>query len=317
MKPVTTTVADVSRGVHADADVDTEDTGRREVSRCAKFMTPSDLRVMNAGQVDRRPRPSAHPTDGPVVAVETSNPNRSTVGEPGQVISRGHAPRGDRAGDDRAVSGDREDSIDREPEEAGVVARPSFLAESAQSLTEMADSVTRCGRSPHDLRLFEKGAGDQGSDVRFDEVEPSLIDQIALGEDDHAPGEAQQAKDFQVLTGLGHDGVVGRDDEHGEVQSGRAGEHISDETLVTRDVHERDPQPTEFELGETEINGNPPLLLGREAVGINAGQFSDKRGLAVVDMTRGPDNEVLGFHDPTEVSFGPGRLELHRSGGPV
>ena len=91
-------------------------------------------------------------------------------------------------------------------------------------------------RGPDDRRAFEEGPGDQGPDVLLDQGEPGRVGQVALGQGDHAAGEAEQAEDLQVLAGLRHHRVVGRDDQHGQVEPGRAGQHVADEPLVARDV---------------------------------------------------------------------------------
>jgi len=49
----------------------------------------------------------------------------------------------------------------------------------------------------------------------------------------------------------------------------------------------------EIEVREAEIDGDAAALFFFEAVGINAGESFDEGGLAVVDMARGPDDDVL------------------------
>ena len=62
------------------------------------------------------------------------------------------------------------------------------------------------------------------------------LGQVALGQDDQAAGEPEQAEDLQVLAGLRHHRVVGRDDQHRQVQPRRPGQHVADEPLVPRHV---------------------------------------------------------------------------------
>ena len=50
----------------------------------------------------------------------------------------------------------------------------------------------------------------------------------------------------------------------------------------------------EIQVGKAQLNGNAPLLLLRQAVGVNAGQRLDQHGLSVVHMASGSDNHM--FH---------------------
>ena len=52
------------------------------------------------------------------------------------------------------------------------------------------------------------------------------------------PFTPSQVQDREVLAGLGHGAVVGRDDEQGMVDRGHPRQHVPDEPLVTRHVHE-------------------------------------------------------------------------------
>ena len=65
-----------------------------------------------------------------------------------------------------------------------------------------------------------------------------VVHEVALGQGDDAVAQAEQAQDFEVLARLRHDGIVGRDDEQGEVDAGGAGEHVLDEPLVAGHVHD-------------------------------------------------------------------------------
>ena len=64
------------------------------------------------------------------------------------------------------------------------------------------------------------------------------IDEVALGQRDDAVAEAEQPQDFEMFARLRHDGIVGGDDEQGEVDAGGSGEHVLDEALVARHVHD-------------------------------------------------------------------------------
>ena len=46
-------------------------------------------------------------------------------------------------------------------------------------------------------------------------------------------------------------------------------------------------------MGEAEVDGDAAALLFFQAVGVDAGQRFDQRGLAVVDVAGGADDDVL------------------------
>src|SRR5438105_10240738 len=99
--------------------------------------------------------------------------------------------------------------------------------------------------------------------------------------------------DLQVFDGLRHDTFVGRDDEKHSVKTVDAGQHVANETGVAGHVHDSDqPAARQLEIREAEVDGHAPALLLFEAVGIDAGQRLDQRGLTVVDVPRGADDKA-------------------------
>ena len=69
-----------------------------------------------------------------------------------------------------------------------------------------------------------------------------------------------------------------------------AGQHVLDEALVPRHVDEADLVVVGEPAGEAEVDGDPaPLLLG-EAIGVDARQRFDERGLPVIDVAGRADD---------------------------
>ncbi len=61
---------------------------------------------------------------------------------------------------------------------------------------------------------------------------------------------------------------------------------------MTRHVDEAEHPPVaERLIGEAEVDGEAALLLLAQAVGVDAGQRLDERGLAVVDVPGSPYGE--------------------------
>src|SRR5262245_46938646 len=146
----------------------------------------------------------------------------------------------------------------------------------------------------NDRSIRQKRVSHQLPDVELDDLAGRVINQVTLGESDHAVFESEQPQDFQVLSGLRHDGVIGRDDEQGQVDAGRPGEHVLDEPLMPGAVHNSEPVVAEVELGEPNIDGDAAGLLLRQAVAVRAGEGFDERGLAVVDVAGGAEDQVAG-----------------------
>ena len=95
-----------------------------------------------------------------------------------------------------------------------------------------------------------------------------------------------------MLAGLGHHRVVGRDDQHRQVEPRRAGQHVADEPLVAGDVDQGQAVGAQVERGEAQVDRDPALLLGRQTVGVDAGQGADQGRLAVVDVPGRSQHQV-------------------------
>jgi adenylate cyclase class 2 len=95
-----------------------------------------------------------------------------------------------------------------------------------------------------------------------------------------------------VLAGLGHDAFVSGDNQQGEVDTGCAGDHGVDQPLMPGHVHEVELVILLLKLGEAEVDGDAPLLLFWEAVAVDPGESLDQGRLAMVDMSRGAEDDV-------------------------
>jgi hypothetical protein len=101
-----------------------------------------------------------------------------------------------------------------------------------------------------------------------------------------------------MLLGLRHHAVVGRDGEEHEVDTVGAGEHVADEALVAGDVDDAGAGAVgEGEVGEAEIDRDAAFFFFLEAIGVLAGEGSDERGFAVIDVAGGADDGVSGGGD--------------------
>ena len=94
-----------------------------------------------------------------------------------------------------------------------------------------------------------------------------------------------------MLARLGHHPLIGRDDQHRQVNAADAGKHVLDKALVPRHVHQAHlAAGGQRQPGEAEVDGHPALFLLAQAVGVDAGQRLDQHGLAVIDVAGGSDD---------------------------
>ena len=97
-----------------------------------------------------------------------------------------------------------------------------------------------------------------------------------------------------MLPRLRHRPFVRRHDEQREVHPARTREHVLDEPLVPRHIHDADlPPGRQRQPREPEVDRQSPLFLFPQPVGIDACQGADKRALPVVNMPCGP-NDIHG-----------------------
>ena len=86
--------------------------------------------------------------------------------------------------------------------------------------------------------------------------------------------------------------LAGVDDEQEEVDPGRSCDHRSDEALVSRHVHKREPAAVrQVERRVAQIDRDPAGLFFRQPIGVLAGQCAHEPRLAVVDVSCCPDSQ--------------------------
>ena len=168
--------------------------------------------------------------------------------------------------------------------------RRQRLERAAQRLAQAIDPLARARRAVHDVgapprpeQLARLLAG-EGREIR--------LHRVGLVHDDDGAVEAQQLAHRDVLAGLGHDPLVGRDDEHHELHARSARDHGAHQAPVTGDVHDAGVQAAQIERREAELDRDAALLLLGEAIGVDAGQRAHQGRLAVVDVAGGAYDEA-------------------------
>ena len=106
----------------------------------------------------------------------------------------------------------------------------------------VVEPATRRSRTPRSRpREPEPARCSSTSSAR--ELERVVVDEVGLGERDHAVVHVEQVEDAQVLLALRHPPFVGGDHEHRDVDRADTGEHVLDEAHVARHVDEADLGP--------------------------------------------------------------------------
>ena len=94
-----------------------------------------------------------------------------------------------------------------------------------------------------------------------------------------------------MLGRLRHRAFVGRDTEHGNVDAAGGRDHRAQETLVPGYIdHPGDADPRQVEVRVPRFERDAAALFFRKAIGVDAGERLDQRGLAVIDVAGGADD---------------------------
>ena len=75
-----------------------------------------------------------------------------------------------------------------------------------------------------------------------------------------------------MLARLGHDRVVGRDDEHRQVEARGAREHVANEPLMAGHVDQGELNLAEGKRREAQVDRDSALFFGGQTIGVDAGQ---------------------------------------------
>src|SRR5262245_13395974 len=230
---------------------------------------------------------------GTVLCVDTTHAGGIAGGRHGDLVAHPDLSGEDGSRDDRADAAQRETPIDGEPESAPRAAAQSTPGRRlrVQKSPQLANALSSDVRNAEYRRLRKRRRSEQGADFTLARVAPCGIAAIDLRQCDRAFADIEQAHDVQMLDGLRHHAVVRSDDEEHEVDAGRAGDHMVDEFLVTRDIDEAEHAAgIERLVRITQLDRDAARLLFLQPIGIDARQRLHERGLAVIDVACGADD---------------------------
>jgi hypothetical protein len=219
-----------------------------------------------------------------------------------------------RAGDDDTAALRREDPIDREPMRppgasraarrghcGGRVAngrrRVAFgphhaIANRPERRTERIDPVARRRRGSQDGRALERRSAQQRPRLLDDGGNPLGVDQVRLRHDREPGLDPERVEELEMLERLRPRAVIRGHHEHRRIDLARPDEHVADQPVVARNVDEVELDPVvEGQVRVADVDRHAPGTFLGQTIGIDAGQRSQEAGLAVVDVTGGPDDD--------------------------
>src|SRR5436309_8136488 len=103
-----------------------------------------------------------------------------------------------------------------------------------------------------------------------------------------------------------HPAVISRDNEEREIDRADACDHVLDEILVSRYVHDADAEQRarhlQFQLRKPQLDRDATQLFFGEAIRVGAGERTHERAFSVINMSARREDEPLQFHCAAERS---------------
>ena len=213
-------------------------------------------------------------------------------------VARRDPPAAEAPGHDRPAAPHGKDAVDR---------RAARHRPSAFGVVSSAASASRTASIPSPVWADASSTGTPASVVRARsaldlcaKLGPSRLvgREVSLRHDREPAPDSERVEQLEVLQRLRVRSVVRRDDEQRRVDLARPDEHVADEPVVPRDVDEVDDPPViEHEMRIPHVDRHPaPPLLG-QPVRVDAGERTQERRLAVVDVPGRADDEACGRPD--------------------
>ena len=260
--------------------------GRQSPGRPSTSPRSSSSRS-GAHEVGRDAADRAGPFLHALVRLERADARPPCGGIQLHLVAHAQAVPGQRARHHGAGALDGEDPVDEEPR-ARDLGRRSGPEHRVERRFQRVDPLAGAGGDRDDGRVRKGRPAQSRADVLLGGAQGLGVHQVAFRERDDAAGDPEDVEDLQVLLGLPSPPLVGRDDEEDQADRPHAGQHVADEALVARHVHEAHLAPgRERAPRVAQVDREATALLLDEAVGVDARQRCNERGLAVIDVAGG------------------------------
>ena len=258
------------------------------LARTDQNVAPEDRLVGHTRQVDCQPASGIRRREGPVVALQTSDPYPVRARRNQQVVADGDLASAQGAGDHGARAANRERTIDPQARSTPVCGGGNTFHQPIQSGRQGIDAPAVGHVDEYGLRLGQKCPINVLAHFESGQFEDLIVHETNFGQSHHAVGNAEELENPQMLLGLRHPPLRGGDDKEAGIDLADAGKHVLEKPPMPRHVHKAD-LAARFERGrcKPQIDCHPPGLLFLPAIGVGTGEGPDKCGLAVVNVAGG------------------------------
>ena len=259
-----------------------------------QFMSPANLLMVDSCEIDGGSLAAVNLFDCAIVVLNAADAYGDTSRFDNEFVTDASLAASDAPGDDRAVSGDGKTAIDGHPERAGGCGTHAggLSGRLLQDLLEFLDPGTGRGAGAHQRSGLEKRSLNQLAHFFFNQIDPTGFREVALREDQDAGGQIEHPENVEVFSGLAVDRVIRGDDEEGQIHPGGSSQHVANESFVTWDIDDAKSVGADDEFGEAQFDRDAPFFFFGKSVGVDAREGSNKRRLAVIDVSGGSQDEV-------------------------
>jgi hypothetical protein len=271
----------------ANADVEIAARGNRGREQ---YVARFDLRGFDTSEVEGGAPPGVGDLDGATMVLYATH-TRTQARRGVQNVARANLPTPQRPRHNYAYALEHERAIHGQPRQIIPAPVDRISDQCVQCQQQVSDALS--GRAAHlDQRSTDVALIQQVLDLQGGQLHGLLIYGIDFRERDDPLLYTKDPQDIEVLAGLGHDPVIGGDDEQEGVDPCRPRDHVLDEALVARHVDQAGPPSArKVKLRVPWHDGDAPAVFLFQPVGIGARHVPDERGLAVVNMPRRPYGE--------------------------
>jgi len=298
-------------GMEVDAGTMLEDWGVGEERNCGidhvgwcelagkdERLASGDFSGVDAGEIHSDPGARLSEFFGLAVGLQSADANAARAGLDVQGLADADfaAEEGPRNHGTEALL--YESAVDGEAHGAGALDAARVESKAGESGADGLEACSGMGAGGEDcMRVrIEESVCEKGSYLVAYFSKLGIRDELGFGYDSETAGDPEQLADGEVFACLRHDALVGSDDEHDGGDASSAGEHVADEECVAGDINETDAKSRalrrdHIEGSEAEVDGDAAAFFFGEAVGVDAGESADERGLAVVDVPGGSDDD--------------------------
>jgi len=186
-----------------------------------------------------------------------------------------------------------EAALDMQFKGAGVISFNSLVNHFFKCRQKIVEPFACLSREAHHGCFFKEGPCYAIANVSFNISTLVLVSKVNLVHNDDAALDAEHAHNLDMFDGLWHDAVIGRHDEHDDIDAACASHHVVNKALVARHVNNAHaPAIGTFPDCKPQVNRHATRLFFRQLVTPAPSQASDDGGLAVINVAGSSQRDV-------------------------